>query len=356
MDTPCQSNFEEELKAQWQLVSGGDDEFTFAVRSAATIEDLPDASFAGPQATYLNVKGYDDLKEKAHLVFASLFTDQAISARLDRGFEHEKLQLCATCQKMTHSETGSAGVMFSLQPASGRHDMVLVTSAYGLVEAVVGGAVNPDERHVFKPTLTEGKKSIISRTMGSKLHKMLYTASRRCKIIDSSCEERNSWSASDKEVTELAEMAMKIELQTEPSLRHLEHGGTVDAQLFMVADAAAGRQFQAFVQSRSLPSSSQSWRSFLFVSCACLYYVVPGMIDSGRMIDLHNMSLNVIYACPIFGILLLQFLHFPELFANFSTSLYVNQFLSSSLMLLSLFCNVFSDGSALFLIFAVTFP
>ncbi|CAE7483203.1 ppsA, partial [Symbiodinium microadriaticum] len=211
MDTPFQPNFEEELKSEWERVSGGDEKFTFAVRSSATAEDLPDASFAGQQETYLNVMGYADMKEKVHLVFASLFTDRAISYRHDRGFEHEKVQLCATCQKMVRSETGSAGVMFSLDTESGFKDVVFVTSAYGLGETVVGGTVNPDEWYVFKPTLAEGKKSIISRTMGSKLVKMVYKAGGGSETIDTSSEERGSWSATDEEVTALSEMAVKIE-------------------------------------------------------------------------------------------------------------------------------------------------
>jgi len=211
MDTPFQPDFEAELKAQWERVSGGSETFTFAVRSSATAEDLPDASFAGQQETYLNVMGYEDMKQKVHLVFASLFTDRAISYRHDRGFEHEKVQLCATCQKMVRSETGSAGVMFSLDTESGFRDIVFVTSAYGLGETVVGGTVNPDEWYVFKPTLAEGKKAIVSRTMGSKLIKMVYSEGGGSETVPTSTEEQNSWSASDKEVSDLAEMAVKIE-------------------------------------------------------------------------------------------------------------------------------------------------
>jgi len=211
MDTPFQTDFEVELKAQWQRVSGGSETFTFAVRSSATAEDLPDASFAGQQETYLNVMGYEDLKNKVHLVFASLFTDRAISYRHDRGFEHSKVQLCATCQKMVCSETGSAGVMFSLDTESGFRDVVFVTSAYGLGETVVGGTVNPDEWYVFKPTLAEGKTAIVNRNMGSKLIKMVYSKGGGSETIDTSEEERNSWSATDKEVEDLAVMAIKIE-------------------------------------------------------------------------------------------------------------------------------------------------
>lgn len=211
MDTPFQPSFEDELKKQWERVSGGDDKFTFAVRSSATAEDLPDASFAGQQETYLNVMGYEELKAKVHLVFASLFTDRAISYRHDRGFEHEKVQLCATCQKMVRSETGAAGVMFSLDTESGFKDVVFVTSAYGLGETVVGGTVNPDEWYVFKPTLAEGKSAIVSRNMGSKMIKMVYKAGGGSETVPTSTEDQESWSATDSEVSDLAEMAVKIE-------------------------------------------------------------------------------------------------------------------------------------------------
>merc|ERR1719316_41816 len=195
MDTPFQPEFEKDLKAQWERVSGGDNNFTFA----------------GQQETYLNVMGYEDLKKKVHLVFASLFTDRAISYRHDRGFEHEEVQLCATCQKMVRSETGSAGVMFSLDTESGFRDIVFVTSAWGLGETVVGGTVNPDEWYVFKPTLAEGKTAIVNRCMGSKLIKMVYSEGGGSETVPTSTEEQESWSATDKEVTDLAEMAVKIE-------------------------------------------------------------------------------------------------------------------------------------------------
>merc|ERR1712050_527970 len=155
--------------------------------------------------------GYDELKAKVHLVFASLFTDRAISYRHDRGFEHSKVQLCATCQKMVRSETGSAGVMFSLDTESGFKDVVFVTSAFGLGETVVGGTVNPDEWYVFKPTLAEGKEAIVSRTMGSKAIKMVYKAGGGSETVDTTQEEQKSWSATDREVSDLAEMAVKIE-------------------------------------------------------------------------------------------------------------------------------------------------
>merc|ERR1719162_2451730 len=147
MEQPLQAEFEDALKTEWERVSAGNEGFQVAVRSSATAEDLPDASFAGQQETYLNVSGYGNLKEKVHQCFASLFTDRAISYRHDKGFDHRKVQLCATCQKMVRSETGAAGVMFSLDTESGFTDIVFVTSAYGLGETVVGGTVNPDEWH-----------------------------------------------------------------------------------------------------------------------------------------------------------------------------------------------------------------
>jgi len=211
METAFQPEFEEELKAEWLRVSGGDEKFTFAVRSSATAEDLPDASFAGQQETYLNVMGYEEMKAKVHLVFASLFTDRAISYRHDKGFDHRKVQLCATCQKMVRSETGAAGVMFTLDTESGFTDIVFVTSAYGLGETVVGGTVNPDEWYVFKPTLAQGKNAIVSRTMGSKLEKMVYKEGGGTGTVDTSAEERDSWSLSNEDVIGLAEMAVKIE-------------------------------------------------------------------------------------------------------------------------------------------------
>ncbi|CAE8621207.1 unnamed protein product [Polarella glacialis] len=211
METPFQKDFEEELQRQWLRVSGGDPKFTFAVRSSATAEDLPDASFAGQQETYLNVMGYEDMRKYCHLVFASLFTDRAISYRHDRGFAHEKVQLCCTCQKMVRSETGAAGVMFSLDTESGFDKVVFVTSAYGLGETVVGGTVNPDEWYVFKPTLAEGKKAIVARTMGSKKIKMVYKVGGGSETVDTTPEDQERWSATDKEVEDLATMAVKIE-------------------------------------------------------------------------------------------------------------------------------------------------
>jgi pyruvate,water dikinase len=211
MDTPFQEEFETDLRAQWERVTAGNDNFAWAIRSSATAEDLPDASFAGQQETYLNVRGYEDVRHHVHLVFASLFTDRAISYRHDRGFEHEKVQLCATCQRMVRSETASAGVAFTLDTESGNRDVVFVTSAWGLGETVVGGTVNPDEFYVFKPTLKEGKPAIVSRSMGSKKVKMVYSEGSGSELVDTSVEEQEKWSISDDQVEDLAKIALKIE-------------------------------------------------------------------------------------------------------------------------------------------------
>jgi len=182
-----------------------------AVRSSATAEDLPDASFAGQQETFLNVSGYENLVEKVHECFASLFTDRAISYRHDKGFDHKSVQLCACVQKMVRSEEASAGVMFTLDTESGFRDVVFVTAAWGLGETVVGGTVNPDEFYVFKPTLEAGHDAVLSQNMGSKLVKMVYKPEGGSEVIDTTADERSTWAITKEEVTELAVMAMKIE-------------------------------------------------------------------------------------------------------------------------------------------------
>ncbi|MBT5500035.1 MAG: phosphoenolpyruvate synthase, partial [Thiotrichales bacterium] len=149
-------------------------EVTFAVRSSATAEDLPEASFAGQQETYLNVSGIDDILTSIRKVYASLYNDRAISYRVHQGFEHAMVSLSAGIQQMVRSDLGSSGVMFTLDTESGFHDVVFITSAYGLGETVVQGSVNPDEFYVHKPTLKSGKPAILSRSLGSKSIKMVY--------------------------------------------------------------------------------------------------------------------------------------------------------------------------------------
>lgn len=188
---------------------------SFAVRSSATAEDLPDASFAGQQETFLNVVGFDDVIDKIRHVFASLYNDRAISYRVHKGYAHADVALSAGIQRMVRSDKGSAGVVFTLDTESGFAEVVFITSSYGLGETVVQGAVNPDEFYVFKPTLADGKSPIVSRRIGSKLLKMEFdkdrTEGRAVRIVDVPVSERNRFSLTDAEVIELAKYAVIIE-------------------------------------------------------------------------------------------------------------------------------------------------
>ena len=187
---------------------------SFAVRSSATAEDLPDASFAGQQETFLNVSGIEDVLHKIREVFASLYNDRAISYRVHKGFAHAEVALSAGVQRMVRSDTGAAGVMFTLDTESGFPGVVFITSSYGLGETVVQGAVNPDEFYVFKETLAKGKKAIIRRSLGSKLIQMQFApagSKERVHTIEVSPELRNRFSISDEDITELAKYAVIIE-------------------------------------------------------------------------------------------------------------------------------------------------
>ncbi|PHV12960.1 phosphoenolpyruvate synthase [Chitinimonas sp. BJB300] len=186
-----------------------------AVRSSATAEDLPDASFAGQQETFLNIVGADNVIHAIKEVFASLYNDRAISYRVHKGFAHSDVALSAGIQRMVRSDKGAAGVMFTIDTESGFDDVVFVTSSYGLGETVVQGAVNPDEFYVFKPNVAKGKPAILRRNRGSKLIKMEFTAEAKAgksvRTVDVSDVERNAFSISDAEVEELARYALIIE-------------------------------------------------------------------------------------------------------------------------------------------------
>jgi pyruvate, water dikinase len=187
---------------------------SFAVRSSATAEDLPDASFAGQQETFLNVSGIEDVLHKIREVFASLYNDRAISYRVHKGFAHAEVALSAGVQRMVRSDTGAAGVMFTLDTESGFQGVVFITSSYGLGETVVQGAVNPDEFYVFKETLAKGKKAIIRKSLGSKLIQMQFApvgSKERVQTVEVSPELRNRFSISDEDITELAKYAVIIE-------------------------------------------------------------------------------------------------------------------------------------------------
>ncbi|MFT4326629.1 MAG: phosphoenolpyruvate synthase, partial [Candidatus Woesearchaeota archaeon] len=184
-----------------------------AVRSSATAEDLPDASFAGQQDTYLNIHGYDEVLDACKRCFASLFTNRAISYREDRGFDHFSIALSITVQKMVRSDLASSGVMFSIDTESGFKDAVFLTGAYGLGENVVQGAVNPDEFYIHKPTLRQGKKPILMKKVGEKAIKMIYTHDSKhpVKNVNVADEDRRKYCLTEDEILELATMAVTIE-------------------------------------------------------------------------------------------------------------------------------------------------
>ncbi|MFJ2539900.1 phosphoenolpyruvate synthase [Pseudomonas sp. NPDC087614] len=204
-----------EIRTAFAALSAGNPDVAVAVRSSATAEDLPDASFAGQQETFLNIRGVENVIRAAKEVFASLFNDRAISYRVHQGFDHKLVALSAGVQRMVRSETGTAGVMFTLDTESGFRDVVFITGAYGLGETVVQGAVNPDEFYVHKGTLEAGRAAILRRNLGSKAIKMIYgdeaKAGRSVKTVDVDKADRARFCLSDAEVSELAKQAMIIE-------------------------------------------------------------------------------------------------------------------------------------------------
>jgi pyruvate,water dikinase len=215
IDTPFQPALDQAIEAAFAKMTADNSGMKVAVRSSATAEDLPDASFAGQQETFLNISGIDNVKHAIKEVFASLFNDRAISYRVHQGFEHELVALSAGIQRMVRSETGAAGVMFTMDTESGFRDVVFVTAAYGLGETVVQGAVNPDEFYVHKPTLDAGRPSVLRRTRGSKLIKMVYADSskpgRSVETVDVDAAERRQFCVTDAEVESLARQALIIE-------------------------------------------------------------------------------------------------------------------------------------------------
>ena len=217
-NTPFPSALEAAIRAEFAKLTGDNPEASFAVRSSATAEDLPDASFAGQQETFLNVVGIEDVLHKMREVFASLYNDRAISYRVHKGFAHSDVALSAGVQRMVRSDLSSAGVMFTIDTESGFKDVVFITSSYGLGETVVQGAVNPDEFYVHKPGLQRGDYAIIRRNLGSKLIKMEFSTPQEkaatkklVKTVDTPPELRNRYSLTDAEATELARYALIIE-------------------------------------------------------------------------------------------------------------------------------------------------
>jgi pyruvate,water dikinase len=215
IDTPFQPELEQAIRTAYQQLHPDlAQDVSFAVRSSATAEDMPDASFAGQQETFLNVRGYDAVIVAIKHVFASLFNDRAISYRVHQGYDHRGVALSAGVQRMVRSDLASSGVMFSIDTESGFEDVVFITSSYGLGEMVVQGAVNPDEFYVHKPTLAAGRPAVVKRSLGSKLIKMVYSAEqshgKQVQVVDVAQAERRSFSLTDSEVEQLAAQAVII--------------------------------------------------------------------------------------------------------------------------------------------------
>jgi len=215
VETPLIPALEQAVRAEFDALTGGNELMPLAVRSSATAEDLPDASFAGQQETFLNIRGFDNVLIAIKEVFASLFNDRAIAYRVHQGFEHKLVALSAGIQRMVRSEIGTSGVLFTLDTESGFRDVVFITSSYGLGEMVVQGAVNPDEFYVHKGTLSAGRPAVLRRNLGTKAQKMIYAdsgaAGRSTQIVPVDKLERVKFSLTDAEIEELARQALIIE-------------------------------------------------------------------------------------------------------------------------------------------------
>lgn len=215
MEAEFPAQLDADIRKAFAEMSGGNEHMAVAVRSSATAEDLPDASFAGQQETFLNIRGVDNVIRATKEVFASLFNDRAIAYRVHQGFDHKLVALSAGVQRMVRSETGTAGVMFTLDTESGFREVVFITGAYGLGETVVQGAVNPDEFYVHKPTLEAGRLAILRRNLGSKAIKMVYgeeaKAGRSVKTVEVDRADRARFCVTDEEVSDLARQALIIE-------------------------------------------------------------------------------------------------------------------------------------------------
>jgi len=216
VETPFPQQLENDIKHEYEvLTAGSGPEVSFAVRSSATAEDLPDASFAGQQESFLNIQGYEHILHAIKEVFASLYNDRAIAYRVHKGFTHAEVALSAGVQRMVRSDTGASGVMFTLDTESGFDQVVFITASYGLGETVVQGAVNPDEFYVHKPTLALGYAAVVRRSLGSKLIKMIFSdkaqVGKSTLTVDVPESDRNRYALSDEDVLELARFAVMIE-------------------------------------------------------------------------------------------------------------------------------------------------
>jgi pyruvate,water dikinase len=253
--TPFPARLQEEVLLAWRKMgaaSGAGAEFAVAVRSSATAEDLPEASFAGQQETFLNVRGEQHLLTCVHEVYASLFNDRAIAYRVHNKFDHSAVALSVGIQHMVRSDLGSAGVMFTLDTDSGFRDVVFITSAYGLGETVVQGAVNPDEYYVYKPALRAGRPAIVRKNLGAQARKMIYgePGKERVRTVDVAPADRNRFSLSDEDIAILAKQALIIE----------EHYGT-PMDIEWGKDGATGKIY--ILQARPETVQSRAGRSIL---------------------------------------------------------------------------------------------
>jgi pyruvate,water dikinase len=259
VDQPLQPELEREVRDAYERLAGeAGDEASFAVRSSATAEDLPDASFAGQQETFLNIRGIGAVLKAVHEVFASLYNDRAIAYRVHHGFDHDQVALSAGVQRMVRSDVGASGVMFTMDTESGFTDAVFVTAAYGLGEGVVQGAVNPDEWYVWKPGLKDGRPAVLKRGVGAKATKMVFTQDRSVgkttEFVDVDPADRARFSLSDAEVEELARLAVSIEEHYGRPM-DIEWGKDgVDGQLYIL------QARPETVQSRRTGASLQRYR------------------------------------------------------------------------------------------------
>ena len=281
MQIPLPEDLEKDIGVAYaKLEEEYGQEVTWAVRSSATAEDLPDASFAGQQETFLNVSGLEDIKVAIRKVFASLFTDRAISYRVHQNFDHAGVALSAGIQKMVRSDIGSSGVMFTLDTESGFDKVVFITGSYGLGEMVVQGAVNPDEFYVYKDNLTVDKPAVLSRTLGSKLIKMIYTpegeiADEPVKIVDIDEQEQHHYCITDKQVEELARQAVTIEKHYKRPMDIEWALDGIDGGLYIVQARPETVQSQSgnIVERFELKQSDKQQKCFLKVAPSVLVSV-----------------------------------------------------------------------------------
>ncbi|MFG0737034.1 phosphoenolpyruvate synthase [Proteus terrae] len=286
IDTPFTPQFEKDIRDAYLTLSEGESEASFAVRSSATAEDMPDASFAGQQETFLNVQGIDAILVAIKHVFASLFNDRAISYRVHQGYDHRGVALSAGVQRMVRSDLASSGVMFTIDTESGFDQVVFITSAYGLGEMVVQGAVNPDEFYVHKPTLAKGLPSIVRRNLGSKKIQMVYADSvehgKQVRIEDTPEPLRNRFSLTDHEVQELAKQAVLIE-------RH--YGRPMDIE--WAKDGHNGRVYIVQARPETVRSNQQVMERYQLNESGSVIIegrAIGHRIGTGAVKVIHNLS------------------------------------------------------------------